>query len=427
MTVAVGPGPLRGRLIVPASKSYTHRALVAAASLGVSLTVRDPLDADDTRRTRRGLARLGYPVRSVPGGWWIGRRPPPGGPLRAIRLECGESGTTLRFLAALAARDPRSVRFGGSGRLPRRPMAPLLDALRQRGVRATRSSDPGSIVEVRGPMAAGPVRIPSSESSQFASSMLLALAGLAGPSRMLLPGRRVSAPYLDATVGVLRVLGASAARTGPGRWRVGGGRRRSPPRAWRVPRDASAAAVWWVAATISGGDLTVEGVDPSWPQADLAVLRILASAGARVDRSRRGVRVRPGRPRGFVADLTDAPDLLPLVGVLAARSPGRSIVRGASHAALKESDRRRGTAALARSLGAEVRLRRDRMEIRGFAERPTRRPIASRDHRVVIAAAIAALTGEAPDRIRYPEAVRKSYPSFWRDLRRVGGHVRKVP
>lgn len=419
----VRPGPVYGRCVAPPSKSYTHRALVAAASLGVPLRVLGPLVADDTLATAVGLLRLGYPLLVRQDRWEIGRPAPgPSGDPEA-RLDCGDSGSTLRFLAPLAARAHGAVVLDGAPGLRRRPVAPLLDALEALGAHVTYEGRRGRLpVRLRGPIRAGTVAVDASESSQFASGLLMALAGLRRRSRIELQGEIVSAPYLDATVRTLRTLGAPVRRRGR-TLDVGGPRSGPAPNAFLVPGDASSAAYLWAAAAITGGDVTVEGVGPEWPQADLRILALLRKAGSRVSRHRGAVRVRGRAIRPIRAELTDAPDLVPLVGVVAAGIPGTSRLRGAPHLVLKESDRRAGTIRLVRGLGASANGERDGLSIRG---RPRTRALDLRreeDHRLVLSALVGALGAAGPSRVGRCEAIAKSYPTAAADLRSLGADL----
>jgi 3-phosphoshikimate 1-carboxyvinyltransferase len=225
---------------------------------------------------------------------------------------------------------------------------------------------------------------------------------------------------------MLRLLGASVRGRGP-RYRIDPPRRSRIPRAFSVPGDASSAAYLWTAAAVSGGDVTVRGVPTDWPQADLKILRVLRASGTRISRTSDSVRAAGRAVRPVDVELTDAPDLVPLVGILAAGIAGRSRIRGAAHAIWKESDRRQGTARLVRELGGSIEVRPDQLVIDGTGT-PTRiRRSASHDHRLVLSAAVAAVGADGESLVGRAEAVRKSYPGFWRDLRALGIRVRRFP
>ena len=425
-TEVVSPGVVRGRITAPPSKSYTHRALLAAASRDLTLDIVHPSRSADCRRTRSALRTLGYPIVDRSDGWRIGPRVPPGPRSRFGRIPCGESGTTLRFIAALAARSSRRIRLDGGRVLRTRPISGLAQSLRELGTRVTWGGAPGALpMEVEGPLHPGTVRVPSGETSQFVSGLLLSLSGLPEPSTVRATGPMVSAPYIEATCRVIRHLGGRIERISRGAFRTGGSPVSRAPRRWVIPGDASSAAYLWAAAALTGGAVTTTGIAGDWPQADLAILDLLEKFGAQVLRSARTVRVSGTLENPIDVELTDAPDLVPLVGVLAAAVPGRSVIRGAPQIARKESDRRRGTAQLAHAMGARVRVRRGAIEIEGRRpSRPLKFP-AFGDHRLVMSAAVASLVGPGPTRIRGSEAVRKSYPEFWADLRGLGIQIRR--
>jgi 3-phosphoshikimate 1-carboxyvinyltransferase len=414
---AVRPGRARGRIRAPPSKSYTHRALVAAHLARRPTAVERPLDADDTRATARALVAFGS--RVVRGGRVWSVRPSGRSPRRR-RIDCGASGTTLRLAVALAAREGRATEFTGTARLGARPMEELLRALRTLGAECTATGRSGGLpLRVCGPIEGGSLALDASESSQFTSALLFVLPTCRRGSTLRLRGRIVSAPYIEATRAVLRFHGIRVHGSGS-RLRLPGGQAYSGAR-FRVPGDASSAAYLWSAAALTGGDVRVDGLPVAWPQADLAILSILDRLGARVDRTGDSVRVRGGARRAFSVDLTDCPDLYPLAGVLAASALGRSRLRGAAHAALKESDRRAATVRLARALGASVKLRAGGLDIvgdgrpRGFTLR------GLDDHRLVMSAAVGALGADRPSRVGEAEAVAKSYPGFWSALDRLVG------
>jgi 3-phosphoshikimate 1-carboxyvinyltransferase len=409
----VRPGVIAGTVAAPPSKSYTHRALVAGHLAARRYEVIAPLDADDTRATARAIRALGTTVHFARSRWSLspGRQ----GRAAAARIDCGESGTTLRFAAALAAREDRAVTLSGGGRLPLRPVEELLRALEGLGGKVRRPSGMRNLpATVHGPVRGGTVRLDASISSQFVSALLLVLPTVPGDSRLELLRPIVSEPYIEATLAVLRHHGIRVDRRG----RVFSirGAQRFRGHQMRVPGDASSAAYLWTAAALTGGRVRVRGLPREWPQADLAILNILRNAGAKVHETRDGATVEGSLRDRFAADLTASPDLYPLAGVVAATVPGTSELRGADHVVLKESDRRAATIALVRAMGAEARR-----TVHGLAIRGTTRPRALRvrdlsDHRLVMSAGVGALVGPRPSIVGDASAVSKSFPEYWATL-----------
>jgi len=381
------------------------------------------LESDDTVATAEGLSALGVDVVRSPGCWRV--EPGEATALGSrVTIDCRESGTTLRFLLPRAATSTRRVTFRGRPPLAARPIEPLLAVLRSGGVTVERRPSRGEIARVQGALRPVQTLLNGSASSQFLSGLLLTLPSLEAPSELRLVGPVVSQPYVAATLAVLAAHGVFVKTVGR-RVRILAPQTFRGTR-FRVPADASSAAVLWSAAGVSGGDVTVPGVDRRWPQADLRLLPILRRMGASVSTQGESVRVSGLARRPIQVDLSDAPDLLPLVGTLAATVPGRSVIRGAAHAAAKETDRREETAKLARAMGARVRLGPRRIEIIG------RPPVAAftydgaGDHRMVMAAAVGALAAKGPSTVGSADAVSKSFPGFWDVLALLGAQTEPV-
>lgn len=414
----IAPAVPRGTVPAPPSKSYTHRALLAGHLTGAPYRVLRPLDSQDTRATAEGLASFGTRVTTGAREWRLTPVPPPA----HRRVRCGASGTTLRLLAGVAGVSAAPTRFTGTGRLGQRPLEPLLEALRRGGASVDHPAGSNLPLTVRGSLLPGRYRVAGSESSQFVSALLFALPTLPGPSTLEVPGPLVSAPYVAATLAVLRAHGVRVAGR-DGRWRIPGPQRFST-RSFEVPGDASSAAYLWAAAAAAGGSVSVRGLPPRWPQADLAVLPLLRSAGARVRINGGTVTVSGNLSTAFDAELTGCPDLYPLAGALAAVIPGESVLRGAPQIVGKESDRRATTIDLVRRLGGRVRRRRDGLGIIGAAHPTPVQGARWDDHRLVMSAAVASLASGQAARLGDPNAVRKSYPGFWDALAGLGVPLR---
>lgn len=420
--VRLRPSVIEGRTVAPPSKSYTHRFLLAAHLSGRRTRVRRPLESDDTLRTARGLGALGSRVVRARGSWTLSPRPARARPVPRT-VDCGESGTTLRLLTAIAALQEGPTCFVGSGRLPRRPMGPLLDALSTLGARVEIAGRSRALpFRIAGPIHGGTVGLEVDTSSQFTSALLFALPTLQEDSWLRTRGRPVSEPYVQATLAVLGRCGIEVGAR-PSGFRVPGGQRFRPV-GEAVPGDASSAAYLWVAAELTGGRVTVDAVPSAWPQADLAILEILRRAGSEVQRRGDRVTVAAGtRRRPFRAELTDSPDLYPLVGVLAAATAGRSELRGAPQVVAKESDRRQETVRLAQAMGARVGSVPGGLAIEGTGRPRRLRLRALADHRVVMSAAVAAMAAEGSSEIADASAVSKSFPGFFATLRALGGQA----
>ena len=396
MNVVVTPARLSGSVRVPASKSAAHRLLICAALADAPTRVTIDATNRDIDATADGLRCLGADIRREGDALVVS---PAVRVCEEAALDCGESGSTLRFLLPVAAALGGRARFTGHGRLPSRPNAPLVEALRQHGAQIDADLLP---MNVSGPLSGGLWTLPGDVSSQYITGLLFALPLLSEDSGIALTTRLESAAYVDMTLEALARFGVTVAPTEKG-WRVPGRQRYRSPGAVRVEGDWSAAA-FWLAANALGAAIDVEGLNPDSAQGDRAVSALL------------------GSPR---IDASGVPDLVPALAVAAANLPRETVVTGAARLRLKESDRLESVAALLRGLGHAVAVTGDGLVIRGGAPMPCAGDIrtvdGANDHRVVMAAAVAAAFSDRPVRITGAEAVEKSYPDFFRDFRALGG------
>jgi 3-phosphoshikimate 1-carboxyvinyltransferase len=411
-------GPCDATIRARPSKSVTHRALVAAALADGESSLLDPLDADDTRATRDGLAALGIRVRTAPGRWFVGGsggRIPGGG-----RIALGQSGTTLRLLTAVAALGGEPSRLDGSPRLRERPLSELVRALEQLGAAVHPDPATGGLPLAIGgsPPRGGSLRVPGRRSSQFASALLSIASRLPGGLDLQIEPPAASLPYVELTAGVLSAFGVSVERVSRLRWRVAAGG--YPGRELAVEGDHSSASYFLAAAAVAGGRVRVEGLAPDSRQPDARLGTILRDLGCRVATGPDWVEVEgEGRLPGFELDLGDAPDLTPTLAVLALFAKGPCVIRGVAHLRHKESDRLELLARNLRALGRHAIAFEDRLVV----ESPppclggTRIETAS-DHRIAMAFAIA---GTLIDNVTItdPDCVTKSNPLFWEQLDRL--------
>ncbi len=402
-------GRLAARVEVPASKSLTNRALLAAA-VADGATIRRPLDCEDTRLLAEALDAAGWPV-----AWGerleVGARVHvPHGP---VHLHLGNSGTGARLMTALCAAVPGSFVVDGTARLRERPMAPLLEALRRLGA-DVESRDGRLPVRIRGRvMEGGGVTLPPTASSQFATALLMIGPLLRTGLRLELEGRVPSRPYLDLTEEVLLTFGVAIERDrGGAHWRVAGGRPR--PVSLSVDGDWSAAAFFLAAAALAGGRVEVVGLSHSSRQGDRRVVEVLARAGLAVTWSADGV-IADGPITGPLSvHLGDAPDLFPALAAVAAGGPQGSRLDGLEHLKHKESDRLTVMVSNLTALGAEVVRDEASLTVTGtMRHSQSVRPVtAAGDHRIAMAMAAAALVA-GPLELDDPWCVQKSFPGFW--------------
>ncbi len=422
MRLRVRAARVQGTVRAPPSKSYTHRAFLLAALSGGPCRVGGPLLSEDTEATLAAVESLGARVSRSESS--VGIR---GGPLAAPSrpIDARNSGTTLRLLTGVVALLDGTTILTGDASLRKRPMAPLLEALGQLGARARALGVDGRPpVEVTGPLRGGRVTVPGAVSSQFLSSLLIAcpLAPEATDLRVAPP--ILSEPYVEVTRHMVQRFGV----------RVGGGgtefhipgRQHYAPVDFDVPGDFSSAAFPLVAAAISRGDVTVDGLDTSLPQGDRRLVEILRAFGADVAVKPDRVRVRSGVLQGQVVDVGDTPDLFPVLAVLATQADGETRFVNGAHLRLKESDRIETTVAFLQAMGARVEGTPDGALVRGPSKLGGALVQAEGDHRILMAAAVAGLVADGPVEITDPESFRVSYPTFLEDFRSLGADLEMV-
>jgi len=408
-------GPVEADFLATPSKSATHRALVAAALASGTSEIREPLEAADTRRTLQGLRGLGVRVEERERAWIVhgAAGAIPGGGT----IDLGASGTSARFLTALAALGAKPSMLDGSPRLRERPMEELIDALS--GLGATIDTLGGRAFPLRvggRGVRGGRTVLSGARSSQFASALLLAAPAFEQGLRLDVAPPRVSYSYVRLTVEILEAFGAAVAREGEAEFAV-------PPQRLRattltIEGDHSSASYPLAAAAILGGRVRIRGLRADSAQPDARFLRDLAALGCRVTSDGAGIVVEgSGRVPAFSWDLADAPDLAPTAAVLALFAEGPCALSGLQHLTLKESDRLAALENNLSRLGARASVLEGTLSIvpppRGAARGGTIR--VEDDHRIAMAFAVAglALPGVTIDD---PDAVAKSYPGFWDDL-----------
>ncbi len=395
--VLVKPGKLSGRVVPPPSKSDAHRALLAAGLAGCAdrISGLPEIESADIRATRRCLTALADNQ-----------------PL----LDCGESGTTLRFMipvaAALGAGASQPVVFAGHGRLPLRPLDEYQAILSAHGIRL--SFPPGAFLPLtmQGRLSGGVFRVPGHISSQYISGLLFALPLVAEDSSIELTSPLESAPYVAMTLRTLHTFGIEASEV-PGGYRIPGGQRYCPAD-YHVEKDYSQAA-FWLTAAFASSPLEVDGLEDGSAQGDQAIVRLLAD----LDRIRKTA---PANAE-LTIDVSDTPDLVPILAVAAALTPATTRIVKAARLRLKETDRLQTTWVALTAIGGDVTQAGDELIIHGG--RPLQGGVvdATGDHRIAMAFAIAALSTKDGIRLQGAEAVNKSYPDFFREFRRLGGDL----
>jgi 3-phosphoshikimate 1-carboxyvinyltransferase len=403
----------------PPSKSFTHRALIAAALAEGKSTIFRPLEAEDTRLTASALRKLNVTIQEenrrlvVTGCNGVLKNK------ETTTLELENSGTSLRLLTTLALLCRHPVILTGSARMQERPIGPLAGALPAIGGTVEFLENPGyPPLKVSGALKGGPVAIDGSLSSQFISSILMAAPYAKEEITVTIPAPPASASYLDITVSVMEAFGAKVTRTGYERFTVSTADRYRARR-YTVEGDWSSASYFFAIAAVCGGRVTVKNLVPDSVQGDRRFPDALAAMGCSVTYGKDTVTVeRTGPLNGIAFDMSSSPDTVQTLCVVAAIAEGPTMITGISHLKFKESDRINGTASCLRSLGCGVDVSGDSLTIQpaplhGGTIDP------ANDHRTAMSFAVLGL-GIGGITIQNSECVNKSFPGFWELLKNAG-------
>jgi len=406
---------------IPASKSHTIRALFIATLADGTSTLSNPLYSGDTDSCRTVCRALGAQIAEGKDQWTVkgtgGSFAEPHG-----MIDVGNSGTTLYLALSIAALARHAVTFTGDYQIQRRSAQPLLDALRTLGVEATSLQDNGCApITVRGPIRGGSVSI-ACPTSQYLSSLLLACPCAEGTTTITVPLLNEQ-PYVEMTLEWLARQRITVQRDGFKQFVVPGGQRYHPFTR-DIPADFSSATFFLVAAAITGGDVTLNGLDMQDTQGDKAVVHLLERMGARIETGPNHVRVRGGALTGVELDLNATPDALPALAVAGCFASGETRIVNVAQARIKETDRIAVMAAELRKLGANIEEKPDGMIVR---EAPLHGgTVASRDdHRVAMAAAVAGLRARGPVKIEGAEAMSVTFPSFVGLMQQLGARMKE--
>jgi 3-phosphoshikimate 1-carboxyvinyltransferase len=417
MSIKIKPSCLTGTVSAPPSKSMTHRYLITSAlAEGVSL-LKNPLHSDDTLATVNGLRKLGTNISNDGGDWEIqgGTLTPPDSV-----IDCNESGTTMRLLIGLCSLLDQSCILSGAPSLMRRPNKPLLDALEQLGVQ-TQSDAGHPSITVTGKMMGGYADIPGDVSSQFISSILLAAPYAETPVELRITTRLESKPYVKMTLDAMRKSGIKAECSEKlERFQIPNGR--YSPLKTRIEGDWSSAA-YMLSAGILTGKVHVDNLDLASSQADKEIIRILDEMGAYIKIKGKRVTAEKSKLNSLETDLSDCPDLFPIVVCLCSVAEGTSRLTGLSRLRIKESDRLAAMMEGLQKMGIEIAGDGDSVRITGGLPRgATIDPY--NDHRIAMSFAVLSQVAKGGTTILNPECVSKSYPGFWNDLGQIGAKIR---
>ncbi len=414
-------GTLQGAVTPPPSKSQAHRLLICAALGCEPVTIVCNAVNDDIMATMRCLNALGAEITFSSGVFSVK-------PVKVIKggtLDCGESGSTLRFLVSVAAALGADATFVGTGKLPKRPMGQLLDALALHGVTFTRLGCDELPLSCTGQLRGGCYTLPGNISSQYLTGLLFALPLAAEDSKIEVTDGLTSASYVTMTLDALRVAGIKIEQCG-NVYRIKGSQRYSMPSHLVVEGDWSSAAFWVVAGVAGKRPVTICGMDDESLQGDSYIIEHLRSMGAFIEICDGNVVAMPSHLFGAELDCTDTPDLLPVLSVAAAVAQGTTIFTGVGRLRYKESDRLAAVRDMLSSFGIASQIGEDSFTVFGGEPVVEKDVDSYNDHRIAMSAAVMSTVAQGVTTIVGAGCVAKSYPSFFEDFAALGGVVEKV-
>lgn len=386
MDIRINPHKLLGTVTPPPSKSMSHRVMLAQMLCEKPEDIMNLGDSQDIRATGRCLEALkGNRGEELP------------------LLDCGESGSTLRFLIPVALAVSRGARFTGHGRLMERPQKPYFDLFEEKGIHYSLKEN---ILTVQGELKAGVYSLPGNVSSQFVTGLLYALPMLEGHSEIRMTSPLESTGYVDMTLDTLKQFGIQVENQRYEVFLVPGGQTYQG-RKLTVETDWSQAAFWYAAAFLNN-PVKINGLREDSLQGDRVIAQFyhsMKNAGE------------------LEVDVSECPDLLPALAVMAAARSGRTNFVNAARLRMKESDRLTTTAALLHSLSVQAEEQSEALVVDGGSPLCGGTVDGANDHRIVMAAAVAATVCTTPVTILGAEAVNKSYPRFWEDYKALGGDI----
>lgn len=414
-------GPVAGHVTAPPSKSVTNRLLVIAGLSDGVCHLSSPLVSDDTEAMAAGLRALGIDVGLEATRAVVTGRRGAVGPPRGV-VGAGLSGTTLRFLAAVSLLSSGPVTLDGLEPLRRRPIEPLLAALRRLGAEVTSDGGRPPVVIDSGGLRGGPITVDAAQSSQFASALLLVAPYAAGDVELVVENLGARG-YVDLTADEMARFGVEVhAEASGGRcsWHVAAGQHYRA-RDERVEYDASAAAHLYALALATGGSVTVDNTCASL-QPDAGMLAVLERMGAEVRVGDGGATTLELGGDGLLpvdVDLREMPDQVATVAVLAALAPGTSRLTGLGVVRGHETDRLAAVARELNRLGGDALVEEDGLVVRGGHALHGGLVSTYDDHRMAMAFSVlgAVVGGIAIDS---PGCVAKTYPGWWTEMERLG-------
>lgn len=414
MKVKIERSEMYGEINAAPSKSFLHRAFIAAALSDKPTVISHLTMSDDVTATVKALEAFGAKFKIESG---TARVTPIKKLAKSAKVMCGESGTSLRLLLPLAGALGIETTFDGGAKLASRPIEGLMRVMEQRGIVFSAHKLPVTITKALKP---GEYEIGEAATSQYVSGLLMALPLLDGDSTIVYDRTKTSHGYIDITVEVMRSFGVNVERTEEG-YSVKGGQKYKSAGVYKVEGDWSSAANWLVAGALAG-EVRVSGLNPESCQSDRAIIDILKKAGADVAILKDKIHVKKSALKSVEFDGNEFLDIIPIASVACALADGTSEFTNIERLKYKESNRLESVVTMLDCLEIKNKYTSDGIKIKGGAFIDALEITLPADHRLVMALSVAGLTMGSLV-INNAEAVTKSYPDYFEDLKELGGRV----
>ncbi|HAE62908.1 MAG TPA: 3-phosphoshikimate 1-carboxyvinyltransferase [Eubacteriaceae bacterium] len=423
--VEITPSTLRGTVNIPPSKSMSHRSIFCAALSGGISNIKNVLLSEDIKATCEAMESLGAKIKykavdekkeiynlRIQGAGRL--------KLKNEKIDCGESGSTIRFIIPLLALLNETVTVTGRGRLVSRPLDAYYEIFDQKKIYYTNKY--GELpLTIKGSLSAGEYRMEGDVSSQFITGLLFALPLLKGDSKLIITTELESKPYVDMTIEMLNRFGIEVTNNDYQEFLIKGSQEYASAD-YSVEGDFSQAA-FWLTAGILGGEIYSNDLKFNSLQGDKVIVDIIKKMGGSIEKLILGYKTSRSDTHGTTVDASQCPDLVPIVSVLASLSSGMTEVVNAKRLRIKESDRLDAITQVLSTLGADIAQYTDGLVIKGADKLKGGEVDSFNDHRIAMAAAVASIRCEEKVIIKNAQSVNKSYPKFWEDFASLGGVI----
>ena len=422
MKLELIPSKLAGDIVIPPSKSLAHRGIIAASLATGKSKITNLNFSNDITITTDAMKGLGVDIEVFEDYEIINGKEK----LKRINkvIDCGESGSTIRFMIPISLLADGEVTFVGEGKLPTRPLGVFHKIFNEQGIEYNHGETELPIT-INGKLSSGKYEVRGDISSQFITGLLYTLPKLDGESEIIITTKLESKGYIDLTLDILNRFGIKIINENYEKFIIPGNQEYKAHN-YRVEGDFSQIAFWLVAGLLNDG-MNCFGMNPNSLQGDKAIIEILRSMGADITIKKDVISTTGKQTTGTIIDLSQCPDLGPIVTVLASLSKGETRIINSSRLRIKESDRITSMTTELNKLGANIIETEDGMIIQGVKTLKGGVEVdAWNDHRVAMALAVASSKCEKGIVLTGANAVNKSYPNFWNDFKMLGGMIKEA-